>query len=127
MIYESAATMNDRTYLRQRSLKAVLICTVVWLYAWCAALFHTGDRFRSDWIGPVLVIGGLGISFAILKHNTSLSAAVLIAGFAAAVLHRMWLAGLGVAPYMLAVVVSLVGVLFNLETVFWAIQDTLCS
>jgi signal transduction histidine kinase/CheY-like chemotaxis protein len=120
MMRENRMMTNDTTYLRQESLRTVLVCAVVGLYVWCAALFHMGDRFGPAWMGPALVIVGLAVAFSNRNRNAPLAAAAVIVSFAAANVHSMWLAGMQVAPYTLAVVVSLTGLLFDLRTVTWA-------
>jgi hypothetical protein len=120
MLRENTAMTNDTTYLRQESLRTVLVCTVVGLYAWCAVLFHTDDQFGPAWLGPALLIAGLAVALSNRNRNAPLAAAAVIVSFAAADLHSMWLAGMQIAPYMLAVVVSLTGLLFNIKTVTWA-------
>jgi signal transduction histidine kinase len=120
MLQESTAMTNDMTYLHQESLRTVLVCTVVGLYVWCAVLFHIGDQFGPAWLGPALLVGGLAVALSNRNRNAPLAAAAVIVSFAAADLHSMWLAGMQIAPYMLAVVVSLTGLLFNIRTVTWA-------
>lgn len=125
MMRENTTMTNDTTHLRQGSLRIVLVCTVVGLYVWCAVLFHADDQFGPAWMGPALVIGGLGVAFSNRNRNVPLAAAAMIVSFAAADLHSMWLAGMRVAPYMSAVVVGLTGLLFDMRTVTWA--TILCS
>lgn len=120
MLRENTAMTNDMTYLRQESLRTVLVCTVVGLYVWCAVLFHIGDQFGPAWLGPTLLVGGLAVALSNRNRNVPLAAAAVIVSFAAADLHSMWLAGMQIAPYMLAVVVSLTGLLFNIKIVTWA-------
>ena len=109
--------VDDLAYLRQESLKTVLVCTIAGLYLWCAVLFHAGDQFGLAWLGPALLTGGLVLAFANRVRNTSRAAAAVILGFAAAALYSMLLADMKLAPYMLAVVVALTGLLFDLKAV----------
>jgi len=108
---------DDLAYLRQGSLKTVLFCMIAGLYAWCAVLFHAGDQFGLAWLGPALLAGGVVLAFANQARNTSRAAAAVILGFAAAALYSMGLADMKMAPYMLAVVVALTGLLFDLRAV----------
>jgi signal transduction histidine kinase/CheY-like chemotaxis protein len=110
---------DDLAYLRQESLKTVLFCMIAGLYVWCAVLFHAGDEFGLAWLGPALLAGGLALAFASRVRNTSRAAAAAILGFAAAALYSMALADIKLAPYMLAIVVALTGLLFDLKAVAW--------
>jgi len=109
--------VDDLAYLRQGSLKTVLVCTIAGFYLWCAVLFHAGDQFGPAWLGPALLAGGAALAFANRVRNTSRAAAAVILGFAAAALYSMALADIKLAPYMLAVVVALTGLLFDLKAV----------
>jgi signal transduction histidine kinase/CheY-like chemotaxis protein len=120
MATKSIATVEDLDYLRKESLQFVLLCAVIGLYLWCAVLFFTNDRFGPVWWGPVLLAGGLAVAFAKQNRNMSLSAVAAILGVAATALHNMWLVDARVTPYVLAVVVSLAGLLFGMKAVVWA-------
>jgi len=117
MSREREIATDDLAYLRQESLKIVLVCMIAGLYFWCAVLFYAGDEFGPAWLGPALLTGGVGVAFANRVRNTSLAAAAVILGFAVAVLYSMLLADIQMAPYMLAVVVALTGLLFDLKAV----------
>ena len=117
--------MDDMVTLRRESLKTVLVCAVAGLYLWCAVLFHQGDRFGLAWLGPLLLAAGLAVAFRNLSRHTSLAAVAIISGTAAAGLIPMGLSGVKVAPYMLAIVVSLTGLLFSLRAVAGA--TALCA
>jgi signal transduction histidine kinase/DNA-binding response OmpR family regulator len=125
-----AVTTEDLEYLRRDSLWMVLICTGVVLYLWCIALFQVTDLYTNPEVGPIavgpLLLGsGLGAAFALRKRSASLAAAAAMAGVGAAILASMWMTGLEVVPYMLAVVVSLAGLLFGIRIVVGV--TVLCS
>ena len=117
--------MDDMVSLRRESLKTVLVCAVGGLYLWCAVLFHQGDGFGLAWLGPLLLAVGLVVAFRNLSRDTPLAAVAIISGAAAAALTTMGLSGVKVAPYMLAIVVSLTGLLFSLRAVAGA--TALCA
>jgi len=120
MARRDMVTADEMDYLRKESLKTVLACVVVGLYFWCAILFHTNEWPEPVWLGPVLLIGGLALAFANRDRSTSLAAAAVILGITVADLYNMWLRDAKAAPYMLAVVVSLTGLLFGMKAVVWA-------
>ncbi len=109
-------TPDDLTYLRSESLQPVLFCVMGVLYLWYVILFHPINRVGGAGLGPLLLAVGLAAAFFTRKYNASLASAALILGIAAASLNQMW-RGDPAAPYLLAVVVSLTGLLFNLKTV----------
>ena len=117
MVIGNVTETDDLNYLRKESLHTVISCLTAGLYLWCVFLFHVNNRFGLVWLGPVLLGGGLSVAFLTQDRNPSLAAAALILGVAAADLYSMWLTNVKVAPYMLAVVVSLSGLLFNLHAV----------
>jgi len=125
MAKRDVVTADDLDYLRKESLRGVLFCVIAGLYLWCMVLFTTHERFGPMWWGPVMLAGGLVVTFAVRDRNPSLAAATTVLGLAAAVLYNMWLVDVKVAPYMLAVVVSLTGLLFSLQAVVWV--TILCS
>ncbi len=112
--------LSDLAHLREDSLQAVLICVVVALSVWCLALFQATNRFGPIWRGPVLLAIALSVALFLRARSASLAAAALILGLAVADLYVMWLTGSRLAPYLLPVVVSLVGLLFNLHAVIAA-------
>jgi hypothetical protein len=123
-------TGSDLDYLRKESLWMVLFCMTVVLYLWCIILFQPINLQPVDRVGavawaPALLAGGLAIAFAVQRRSLSLAAAAAIAGMAAAILSNMWVTHANVAPYMLAVVVSLTGLLFGMRTVIEV--TVLCS
>jgi signal transduction histidine kinase/CheY-like chemotaxis protein len=130
MASRKLVTIGDLDYLREDSLRAVLFCMLVVLYIWCLILFqpinlqpvdHIGD---ATW-GPVFLGVGLAVAFATQKQSLSLAAAAAIVGLTVAMLSTMWVTGAKVAPYMLAVVVSLAGLLFSMRIV--VVTTVLCS
>ena len=118
-------TSDELDELRRHSLRTVLFGLAVGVYIWCVILFFTNHRFTVVWLGPVLLIGGLVFAFITWRHSSSWAATAAITGVAAAVLYNVWLSGPGAAPYILAVVVSLTGLLFGLSEVIWL--TLLCS
>ena len=130
MASKKLVTVGDLDYLREDSLRAVLFCMLVVLYIWSLILFqpinlqpvdHIGD---TTW-GPVFLGIGLAVAFVTQKRSPSLAAAAAIVGLAVAMLSTMWVTGAKVAPYMLAVVVSLAGLLFSMRIV--VVTTVLCS
>ncbi len=121
---------DDLEYLRKDSLWAVLWCMTAALYLWGLILFQPFNlqpvnRVGAAAWGPVLMACGLVAAFALRGRSVPGAAAAAIAGVAAAILFTMWLMDAGVAPYMLAIVVSLTGLLFGMRTVVGV--TALCS
>jgi signal transduction histidine kinase/DNA-binding response OmpR family regulator len=130
MANRESMTGSDLDYLRKESLWMVLFCMTVVLYLWCIILFQPinlqpVDRVGAVAWGPALLAGGLAIAFAVQRRSLSLAAAAAIAGMATAILSNMWVTDANVAPYVLAVVVSLSGLLFGMKTVIGV--TVLCS
>ncbi len=119
MARAATVTPVDAAYLRRESLEWVLGCLAFVLYLWCLVLFHSGSRFGPAWLGLVLLALGVGVALALRERNVPLASAALVAGVIAADLHAMWLSGVRVAPYLLAVAVSLAGLLFSMQAVIW--------
>ncbi len=118
-------TEGGLDYLRKESLRPVLFCLAAVLYLWYLILFHPINQIGSAAWGPVLLASGLVAAFIFRNRNLSLAAAATILGVASADLYGMWLGNLDVAPYLLAVVVSLTGLLFSMNVV--AFVTVLCS
>jgi signal transduction histidine kinase len=113
---------DDLEYLRKDSLWAVLWCITTALYLWGLILFQPFklqpvNRVGAAAWGPFLLACGLVAAFTLRKRSMSGSAAAAIAGVAAAILFTMWVTDASIAPYMLAIVVSLTGLLFGMKTV----------
>ena len=130
MASRKLVTVGDLDYLREDSLRAVLFCMLAVLYTWCLVLFQPINLQPVDQIGdamwgPVFMGIGLALAFAIQKRSPSLAATAAIAGLVVAMLSTMWVTGAKVAPYMLAVVVSLAGLLFSMRIV--VVTTVLCS
>ncbi|MBN1976154.1 MAG: response regulator [Anaerolineae bacterium] len=121
---------GDLDYLREESLRAVLFCMLAVLYIWCLILFQPINLQPIDLVGdvawgPGLLGIGLAVAFVIRKHSLALAAAAAIVGLTLAMLSTMWTTEAKVAPYMLAVVVSLAGLLFSMRIV--VVTTVLCS
>jgi len=125
MASSDVVKMDDLDYLRGGSLRTVLVCLILGLYLWMMLLFGTHTQFGPAWWGPVLLAGGLAVSFLVQGRSLSLAAAAVILGLAAADLYEIWLVDTNIAPYLLAVVVSLTGLLFSMKVVVWV--TVLCS
>jgi signal transduction histidine kinase/DNA-binding response OmpR family regulator len=117
--------MDDLKYLRSGSLRTVLLCLIPVLYAWGIVLFLTQTPFGPVWLGLVLLAGGAVVAFIFRDRNLTWAAVAAILGVAACVVYNMWLVDARPAPYMLAVVVSLAGLLFGMRTVVWV--TVMCS
>jgi signal transduction histidine kinase/DNA-binding response OmpR family regulator len=122
--------VGDLDYLREESLQTVLFCMLAVLYIWCLILFQPinlqpVDHVESAAWGPIFLGIGLAAAFAVRKRSLSLAAAATIVGLAVAMLSTMWTTGAKVAPYMLAVVVSLAGLLFSMKIV--VVMTVLCN
>jgi drug/metabolite transporter (DMT)-like permease len=76
----------------------------------------------SAWVPLVLMGAGLIIAFTLQNRNLSMASIALISTIAAAILYSMWLVNLQVTPYLLAIIVSLTGLLFNMRAVVWVRQ-----
>ena len=113
---------DDLISLRRESLRLILVCASFILYIWGLILFQPINLYVDNQLGPVgwgpvLLAGGLLIAFVTQKYNLSVAAGTAILGIAATILFNMWLLDVRMSPYMLAVVVSLTGVLFGIRTV----------
>ena len=125
MIKTELGTPDDLAYLRAESLRPVLFGVMVALYLWYLILFHPINPLGAEGWGPVLLGLGLAVAFVARKRNVSLASVALIAGIALTNLYNMWRLDASTAPYLLAIVVTLTGLLFNLKAVVWA--TILCS
>lgn len=118
-------TTGDLIELRQESLRTVLIGAAIFAYLWCLVLFQPANLYVTGYLGdrawaPVSLGAGLIVAFLLRKHYLSLAAAAAILGMAATVFFLMWRLEMTTAAYLLAVVVSLTGVLFGIRTVVGA-------
>ncbi len=111
---------GDLAHLREEALGNVLVFALIGWYGWCAVLFPGNAGFHAVWCGPVLMLAGLGAGVLLRKRHPSLAGAAVLAGMATGALHHVWLQGLGLTPYLLAVVVGLTGLLFGLQAVLVA-------
>jgi len=119
MARKDLRTADNLAHLRKESLRTVLFCMVAALYLWCLVLFQPIHRIGPAGWGPVLLASGLAAAFLVQGRNLSLASAAAILGLAAAILYNMWLTNTVVVPYLLAVVVSLTGLLFGMKAVVW--------
>lgn len=117
MIKKKAGTSSDLAYLRADLLRPVLFGVMVALYLWYVVLFQPINQLAAVVWGPVLLAGGLIIALVVKKWSVSIAAAALIAGIVAANLWMMWQLDTSTAPYLLAIAVSLTGLLFGLRSV----------
>ncbi|MCB0166709.1 MAG: response regulator [Anaerolineae bacterium] len=117
MIKTELGTPDDLGYLREESLQPVLFGVMFALYLWYVVLFRPVNPIGATAWGPALLAVGLVIAFVTRKRSVSIAAAALIAGIAAANLANMWLLGSPSAPYLMAIVVGLTGLLFGLRSV----------
>ncbi len=117
MATKAIVATDDLADLRRGVLTSVLLLAGVVFYAWCCMLFFTGIGFRPIWYGPALL--GMGLAGAMKMHTRypSLAGATLILGILAADAYCIWLQGVRVAPYLLAIVISLTGLMFDLQAV----------
>ncbi len=108
---------GDLAHLREDGLRVVLLGVMAGLYLWVGALYLSSTGFGPLFAAPILA--GVGVATALASRKRSLAAAgaALIGGLAAADLCVMWLVGMRVAPYLLAIVVSLTALLFGLQAV----------
>jgi signal transduction histidine kinase/DNA-binding response OmpR family regulator len=112
---------DDLAYLRKESLGPVMYCVLAVLFAWYVVVFHPTNWIiePTAWIPMVLLAFGLLVAFLVKERNLSLASAILILSIAATILCLMWLTGMKVVPYLLAIVISLTGLLFSMRTVVW--------
>jgi signal transduction histidine kinase/CheY-like chemotaxis protein len=120
MTNRMSRTRDDLVYLRQKSLRVVMLCLVGWLYVWCAVLFASYDQFGPWWWGPVILASGLVSALALWSHDLDLAAGAAIVGFGAAQIHTIWRGDLVIAPNLLAVTVSLTALFFSRRAVIAA-------
>lgn len=125
MMKTQVGTPDDLAYLRAESLWPVLLGVMVTLYLWHMVLFHPANSLGVEAWGPVLLGVGLVVAFVVRKRNISWASAALIGGIVTANLSHMWWLDSSVAPYLLAIAVSLTGLLFGLRAV--AGVTVLCS
>lgn len=121
---------SDLDYLRHESLLAVLLCALAVLYVWCIVLFqpinlHPVNQVGAAAWGPLLLGSGLAVAFLVRKRSPSVAGGAIIIGVGVTVLTQMWLVSMDTVPYMLAVVVSLTGLLFTMGAAILA--TALCS
>mgnify|MGYP005848272233 FL=1 len=122
MVARDTATAGDLAYLRRDSLRMVLISMGVVLYLWCNVLLqlsnmYTGPSIGSVIWGPLFLGVGLAAAWVARERHLALASALAIGGVGVAVLSSMWVSRAQVLPYMLAVVVSLAGLLFDIRAV----------
>lgn len=117
MMKTQVGTPDDLAYLRAESLRPVLLGVMVALYLWYMVLLHPANSLGVEAWGPVLLGVGLAVAFAVRKRNISWASAALIGGIATANLYHMWWLDSAVTPYLLAIAVSLTGLLFGLRAV----------
>lgn len=117
MLKKEFGTPDDLAYLRTESLQPVLFCVLIALYLWYLILFHPISRVGAAGWGLALMAGGLVLAFFTRKQSVSVASAALILSIAATILYTMWSSDSPAAPYLLAVVVSLTGLLFSLKVV----------
>jgi signal transduction histidine kinase/CheY-like chemotaxis protein len=117
MATQRSAAVDDLSYLRQESLRVVMVCLTVGAYLWGVVLFVGHNRFGPWWWGPIILAVGVAISFVIRYRHLPLAAGVTILGVATVAIRDVWSAGLDVGPYLLAVVVGLTGLLFSMRHV----------
>jgi hypothetical protein len=125
MIKKEFERSADLAYLRSESLQPVLFGGMVALYLWYLILFQPINQVGAIGWGLGLLAGGLVVAFLTRKRNVSFASAVLILSIVAVILYTMWLKDSTAAPYLLAVAVSLTGLLFSLKVVMGA--TILCS
>lgn len=111
MIKTEFGTPDDLGYLREESLQPVLFGVMLALYLWYVVLFRPLNPIGPAAWGPALLAIGLTVAFFTRKRNVSVASAALIAGIAAANLANMWLLASPSAPYLIAIVVGLTGLL----------------
>lgn len=122
---EDRLTTGDLTYLRRESLQTVLLCLAVALYVWGLVLFRPINVPDLTAWSTVLLAVGLTIGFVFKQRNLTLAAVATIASIASAIFLHMWLLDARDAPYLLAVVVGLTGLMFGMKTVM--VVTVLCD
>lgn len=125
MIKKEFGSSDDLVFLRSESLQPVLFGVMAALYLWYLVLFQPISRVGAIGWGPALLGGGLVVAFLTRKWNVSFASAALILSVVAAILYIMWVSDTTAAPYLLAVAVSLTGLLFSLKVVVGV--TVLCS
>jgi drug/metabolite transporter (DMT)-like permease len=115
---------DELASLRQESLRPILLGLAIILFLWYVIVFHPVNQKidPSAWVPLVLMGAGLIIAFTLQNRNLSMASIALISTIAAAILYSMWLVNLQVTPYLLAIIVSLTGLLFNMRAVVWVRQ-----
>ncbi|MCL4301190.1 MAG: hybrid sensor histidine kinase/response regulator [Anaerolineae bacterium] len=118
MLKQEFGRSDDLAYLRAESLRPVLYGLMVVLYLWYMVVFQPVNQVKAAGWGPVVLLGGgLAVAFITRKRNISFASAALILGMITAILYTMWLTNAVALPYLLAVAVSLTGLLFSLRVV----------
>ncbi len=116
---QNTTTPDDLAFLRQETLRPVLIGVMVVLYLWYIILFQPVNSIGASAWGLVMLGGGLVLAFFYRRRNLTVASIALISGIAAAIIYSMWQLNSAVAPYLLAIVVSLTGLLFGMRAVIW--------
>ena len=93
---------DDLDYLREESRQTVLFCVIGVVYIWLIAVLDSSLLDSTRYLLGVLwelviVISGVLVAFMARNRGQSLASASIIACVAAAIVHNMWLVGMGVA------------------------------
>ena len=104
---------QDLAYLRQGSLRITLICALCGLYVWGGWLLVARGEFQPVWWSLAILAVAIGASYLLQERSLTLASVVVLAGMAAAILYHIHIAGVSIAPYFLAVVISLAGLLLS--------------
>lgn len=105
-------------YLREESLRPVLYCLLAVTFVWYLLVGHPFRLGReTDLWATVFLTIGLIIGFVFRERNLTVASAAIIIGLMSAILYQILDSGLITGLYLLTIVVSLTGLLFDLKTV----------
>ncbi len=125
MSTNAEARGGDLVYLRGEGLRTALLFSAIGIYAWYAVIFPGSDGYGPGFLAPTVGLVGLAAAFVTRRKRPAEAAGVLVACLVSALLLASWLGGLRVAPYMLAAVLGMAGLLFSMRWVLYL--TALCS
>lgn len=117
---QAVGTWADLEYLRQGSLKILLIFTACITYVWIEYLFISEMHFLRAWYGPALLVLGGVLSYKLRGRSIRLASYVLILGMMGANGCALSLFGPGPASYSFALIVTFSGLLLGPASAFFA-------
>jgi signal transduction histidine kinase/DNA-binding response OmpR family regulator len=119
MIKRTSTHTNDLAFLREESLQLVLVSVMIILYLWCIILFQPANLIGAAAYGPALLGFGLATAFILRQRHPTWASIGVILSIGLTIVYNMWRLDMTANSYLLAVVVSLTGLLFGMRAVIW--------